>query len=122
MARSIDRPDACNLYVSSRLREMADQNPYESGNVQEAGAIHQSKTVSIICFLSVYLPTFFVPTIEAFQLDYSLGRIPVWYSYVGLLAPEFWNITIPIVMAHVTISMLLSSRMSKLYLSRRFSS
>jgi hypothetical protein len=101
---------------------MADQNPYESGNVQEADAIHQSKTVSVICFLSVYLPTFFVPTIEAFQLDYSLGRIPVWYSYVGLLAPEFWNITIPIVIAHVTISMLLSSWMSKLYLARRFSS
>lgn len=50
----------------------------------------------------------FVPTIEMFKGNISLGRKPLWMAYVGLLMPEWRSIAVPIVAAHLTLSPLIA--------------
>jgi hypothetical protein len=69
----------------------------------------------VLFFAIVFVPSLFVPTIEAFQHNHSLGHIPVWCSYVGLVLPEYWAVAIPIVFAHIIGSLVLSFWICKLY-------
>ena len=58
----------------------------------------------LYCFIILWIVTLAVPTIEVYKLNHSLGRFPVYIMYVGLLTPEYWIATIPIVVAHILIS------------------
>jgi hypothetical protein len=62
----------------------------------------------LVCFFVIWAVLMPVPTIEVFKLNRSMGRIPVYYSYVGFLTPEYWLVTIPIVVIHVVISYFLA--------------
>ncbi len=58
------------------------------------------------CFVLLFfwIGTLPVPTIEVFKLNHSLGRFPVYIMYVGLLTPEYWFASVPIVFGHILIS------------------
>ena len=56
------------------------------------------------CIVLFWLCTLPVPTIEVFKLNHSLGRFPIYLMYVGLLTPEYWFASVPIVIGHILIS------------------
>lgn len=58
----------------------------------------------LFCFILLLIGTLPVPTIEVFKLNHSLGRFPVYIMYVGLLIPEYWFASVPIVLGHILIS------------------
>lgn len=52
-------------------------------------------------FVPIFIAGLFIPTVEFFQNKTSWGHLPLWYAYAGLSLPEYWNIAIPIVAAHI---------------------
>ena len=101
-------------------------NPYEAPP-EATAANHKAfvffqrprnPTVYTCIFVAIFIGALFVPTVELFQLKYSLGRVPLWYAYVGLLAPEYWMIAIPIVIAHLIGTIVLSSVLERHLTSR----
>jgi uncharacterized protein YqgC (DUF456 family) len=53
-----------------------------------------------VFLIAALLAGLFVPTIEMFKGTMSLGRMPLWLSYVGLFTPEYWPLPFGIVIAH----------------------
>ncbi len=92
-------------------------NPYETSQAastakQKHFALFrrpQSSNVFAFIFVLVFIGGLFIPTVEFFQNNYSWGHLPLWYAYVGLLAPEYWIIAIPIVAGHVVGTTVLAS-------------
>ncbi len=68
----------------------------------------QSPKVFAAFFVLVFIGSLFIPTIEIIQNNVSWGHVPLWYAYLGLFDPQFWMITVPIVVAHVLGSYVLA--------------
>jgi hypothetical protein len=101
-------------------------NPYEAPQVQTTATkttfVFFKRPRSAGSFASIFVAIFigglFIPTVELFQLNYSLGHVPLWYAYVGILAPEYWIIAIPIVAAHIVGTVVLTSLVDRFLTSR----
>ncbi len=79
--------------------------PHTSSTSETSPKLLPKRPISSIAFLRIFVPVFiaglFVPTVEFFQNKTSWGHLPLWYVYAGLSLPEYWNIAIPIVAAHI---------------------
>lgn len=69
----------------------------------------QNLRIFLIVFAAIGIAGLFIPTIELFQLNVSLGRAPVWLAYVGIFAPEYWHLALPIIFVHLFVSFAIAS-------------
>ena len=101
-----------NPFEAPRLTSTADRKAF----------VFFQRPISPLVFACIFVPIFtialFIPTVEIFQLNRSWGHVPLWYAYIGLLAPEYWIIAIPIVVAHVVGTIVLASILERLLISR----
>ncbi|QDS93243.1 hypothetical protein FF011L_20050 [Roseimaritima multifibrata] len=68
----------------------------------------RDRRVFLVAFAILFVAGLFVPTIEMFMGNISLGRQPVWLAYVGIFAPEYWGLAFPVIFGHITIVTLAS--------------
>ncbi|WP_236625754.1 hypothetical protein, partial [Rhodopirellula baltica] len=81
-------------------------NPYESPT-DSAGSTRwhfrirpYRRSVFVLFLTAALIAGLFVPTIEMFKGTMSMGRMPLWLSYVGLFTPEYWPLPFGIILAH----------------------
>ena len=55
-------------------------------------------------FWATFAAGLFVPTVEMFKGDISIGRLPLYVAYVGIFEPHYMVISIPIVAVHLFVS------------------
>jgi len=99
-------------------------NPYDAPQISEERKAFSSvlRPRNARVFACIFVPFFigglFIPTVEFFQLDVSWGRLPLWYAYVGILAPEYWGIALPIVAAHIAGTIFITGCIERFLTSR----
>jgi len=91
-----------------------DTNPYHvdvncSGRSTPPKEIPTTKASRVFWFFAFYIPLLFVPTVELFQLEYSLGRVPCWDAYIGIFTPDYFILSFIVIVIHVLSSLLISS-------------
>lgn len=59
-------------------------------------------------FAVLFFVGMFIPTIELFKGNISMGRAPVWLGYVGIFMSEYWGIAIPVVAGHLVTVLVLT--------------
>jgi hypothetical protein len=60
-------------------------------------------------FAAIFIAALFIPTVEIFQLNHSLGHVPLYCAYMGVFIPEYRIIAMPIVVAHFIGTIVLAS-------------
>lgn len=59
-------------------------------------------------FALVFLLFLFLPTVQYYQRDVPLGRVPLWAAYVLVFDGEFYVVAISAVILHLLASLLCS--------------
>jgi len=81
-------------------------NPYESPTSSTGSERRQfrirphRRSVFVLFLIAALVAGLFVPTIEMFKGNISLGHMPLWLSYIGLFTPEYWPLPFAIIFAH----------------------
>lgn len=101
----------------SMIRESTPDHVENLNNGRNPSRQSVSTLARLFYFFLIYIPTLFVPTVEVLQLKQSWGRVPLWYAYPGLGAPDFFAVSLFFVCIHIAVSILVSA-----YLANRFSS
>lgn len=92
-----------NPYEASQAKSLAKPKPFALFRRPQ-----NSKTFACL-FVPFFIGGLFLPTVEFFQINRSWGHLPLWYAYLGLLAPEYWIIAMPVVAAHLLATTVLAS-------------